>query len=135
MEKEHPKHISLVQLLMKSRLQTVYFIVWFSLILIVSVIPDHSPDTLKINIYELRLDYIKHFFVYLPLGFFLLSLQKKGIVLSLVLGILVISIPEIAQYYIPYRAFNPIDLLSNAVGLLAGIVIYNFFNRKFNTQK
>lgn len=134
MEKLTLRVTAFLSLIMKPRFQLIFFMVWFCLIVLVSVIPDNSPDTLKINMYELRLDYLKHFFVYLPLGFFLLSLRRNKIILTVLLGLFVISFPEILQYFIPYRAYNPIDLISNFIGLIAGIVIYNFFNRKFHTN-
>jgi VanZ family protein len=116
--------------MLKPRFQFIFFIVWFILILILSVIPDNSPDTLKINMYELRLDYLKHFFVYLPLGFFLLSIRRNTVILTILLGLFVVSLPEVLQYFIPYRAYNPFDLLANFVGLICGIALYNFFAEK-----
>ena len=108
-----------------------YFILaflWFILILFLSLIPNGAPDKIQIVNFEMRLDYILHFFVYLPLGFFVvkwsMSKQNGSQVLYTIMLLLTYSmLPELMHYFIPYRTFNPYDLLSNTTGIIAGCLI------------
>lgn len=102
--------------------------------MILSVIPDNTPDYIKLDIYEFRIDYLKHFLVFLPLGFLLLSMKRFGLLLIVLLSMVVVSIPEIVQYFLSYRTFNPIDMVSNCIGFVFGIFTGGFFNRKFVTN-
>lgn len=116
--------------MVKQKYFTLFFVVWFCVILFLSVIPDNSPDSIKINIYEFRLDYLKHFLVYLPLGFTLLSIKGKSSVFLTLVGLFVASVPECIQYFLPHRTFNPIDLFSNALGFVFGLWLFSFLNKK-----
>lgn len=124
-----------LQVIMKPRFQFIFFMAWFSLILILSIIPDNSPDTLKIDLYELSLDYLKHFFVYLPLGFSFMCIKRNATILNILLVLLVVSLPEVLQYFIPYRTYNPFDLLANFIGTITGIVLYARFASKLNNDE
>jgi len=108
----------------------IFFLVWYSLILVLSVIPDNSPDTIEIISYEWRLDYPKHLIVFLPLGFSLLRIKPESNILFIFIGLIVGALPELIQYFIPYRAFNPLDVVSNILGLLAGVGLYLILRRK-----
>ena len=108
----------------------IFFLVWYCLILVLSVIPDNSPDTIEIINYEWRLDYPKHLIVFLPLGFSLVRIKPESNTLFIFIGLIVGALPEMIQYFIPYRAFNPLDVASNILGLLAGIGLYFFIKRK-----
>ena len=107
-------------------------IIWFIIISILSVIPDNTPNTIPIVKFEMRLDYLLHFLVYLPLGFTLmnwkhLSKKKANQYYFIALLILMSLIPEILQLFIPYRTFNHYDLLFNLAGVLFGIIIVQVF--------
>lgn len=71
----------------------------------------------------MRLDYLMHFGVYFPLGFFLnkssLSIQYYFFVLLL---LVVTAVPEALQLFVPYRTFNPIDLMFNLLGAVLGFL-------------
>lgn len=114
--------------MIKPKHYIIFAIIWFAVIVILSVIPDDTPNTVNLIKFEIRLDYLLHFLIYLPLGFALMKwsyLNKKKyyflcfISLFLFMGI----IPEIVQLFIPYRTFNPYDLLFNLAGVLSGIIV------------
>lgn len=92
--------------------------------MVLSVIPDNTPDVIEINIYEFRIDYLKHFLVFLPAGFSLWGLSKKGITILISAALVSSLLPEIVQYFIPYRTYNPFDMLSNLIGLVVGYLIF-----------
>jgi VanZ family protein len=105
-------------------------IAWLLTIIIVSSIP--NVPTLKIHTAksEIRLDYLMHFCEYGVLAFmtflsfagsrFKISL-KKFCLLTLSL-ILFAVLDEFHQKFIPGRAFNPKDIMSDVIGILAAMV-------------
>jgi VanZ family protein len=106
---------------MKPRIYFFLFLGWFLTILVLSVIPDNTPDKIHVQGFEMRLDYLMHFGVYFPLGFLLkksaLSL-RPWLFVVLMLG--VAALPESLQLFIPYRTFNPNDLMFNVLGAVSG---------------
>ncbi len=108
---------------MKSRVYFFFFLFWFLVILVLSVIPDDSPSKIQAGGFEMRLDYLMHFGVYFPLGFFLkkstLSIRYYFFILLL---LVVSAVPETLQLAISYRTFNPIDLLFNLIGAVSGFL-------------
>lgn len=121
--------------MIKQKYFSIFFIAWFCIILFLSVIPDNSPDTLKIDIYEFRLDYLKHFVVYTPLGFSFMIARPKSALYMAVIGLFVATFPEFIQHFLSYRTFNPIDLLSNMLGFAFGVGIYSLVKRKYKIVK
>jgi len=91
----------------------IFFLVWYCLILVLW-----------------RLDYPKHLIVFLPLGFSLVRIKPESNILFIFIGLIVGALPELIQYFIPYRAFNPLDVVSNILGLLAGMGLYLILRRK-----
>jgi VanZ family protein len=106
---------------MKPRFYFIIFIIWFLIIIVLSVIPDNSPDKIQVQGFEMRLDYLMHFGVYFLLGFFL---KKSTISIPyyffILLLLFVAALPESMQLLISYRTFNPIDLLFNLLGAILG---------------
>jgi len=135
LKKRNNKKDGFIRLLNNRQLQEWLFIIWFVVIMVLSVIPDNTPDKFHIEDYEFRLDYLKHFFVFLPLGFLLLSLRFSGIFTFALIGVLAASIPEFSQYFLSYRTFNPMDLAFNAIGFVFGIFTRAYFNRKFKVYQ
>ena len=104
---------------------------WLSLaiISIASIIPQFVPQYVIVSPdVSLRLDYVLHFFSYFLLASFLtiwkFSKDKKYrlILFITIFGIIVSSIFEIIQYFIPSRTFNPYDIVSNFSGFIIGLV-------------
>jgi VanZ family protein len=129
--KKNIKNKRLVSFILNRRLHIILFAVWFFVIMILSVIPDYTPNYITYNRHEFRIDYFKHFLVFLPLGFMLMCVRRMGILLLFILSVIVVSVPEGVQYFIPYRTFNPMDLASSCVGFIFGIFMKVFFVRKF----
>ena len=106
---------------MKPKVYFFLFLIWFLIILVLAVIPDNSPSHIEAGGVKMRLDYLLHFGVYFPLGFFLkkssLSIRYYFLVILL---LFVATLPESLQIFIPYRAFNLIDLLFNLLGAISG---------------
>ncbi|MFH1855605.1 MAG: VanZ family protein [Candidatus Omnitrophota bacterium] len=78
-------------------------------------------------------DKIIHFFIYLPLGFFVARalwlsdkkvLRKNLIVLTVLICFLYGFSDEIHQLFVPCRQFSLWDAFSDILGSLAGIIIF-----------
>ncbi len=104
---------------------------WLSLaiITIASIIPQFFPQRVKISHdFSFRLDYVLHFLSYFFLASFLtfwkFSKNKKYklILFIVIFGIIVSSIFETIQYFLPSRTFNPYDMLCNFSGFIIGLV-------------
>ena len=105
---------------------------WLSLaiISIASIIPQFFPQRVKISPdFSFRLDYVLHFLIYFFLASFLtiwkFSKDKKCqlILFITIFGIIVSSIFEIIQYFLPSRTFNPYDMLCNFSGFIIGLIL------------
>jgi len=84
-----------------------------------------------------RPDYIGHMLAYafLMLLYFLWKSDKryrlpwKHILIAGVGGIAFGVLTEISQIPVPYRSFNPIDIVYNVVGVLLGVCIFPLITR------
>ncbi|MBM3435612.1 MAG: VanZ family protein [Bacteroidetes bacterium] len=105
----------------------------YSLVLILlSVLPINSTGS-QINhifVVSVRLDYILHAMVYIPLTLFawidrrivIAEVPFKAVVWIIVLLVFAV-ITEWIQYFLPYRAFNINDLIANCIGIIAGLFL------------
>jgi VanZ family protein len=90
------------------------------------------------GVFKIRLDYFLHFFVYFLICAYYLAGQLKGLKLfnskSLIKFILVIlllaSVTEVVQLWVPERTFNMFDLLSNMVGVGIGMGVVRMAQRR-----
>lgn len=106
---------------------TLIFYAWVIIVLILSSIQLPGKDAVG-EATSFRFDYLEHFFVYLLIpvlyylseGAWLNKLFKDAYYIFLI-GLLFSVLLEIQQYYIESRSFNPVDLLLNVSGFLAGI--------------
>ena len=124
----------IIAALMKNIIQNkqlfgIVFWLWFSFILIISLIPNIFPMEISVEEQKtIRLDYLFHFIAYGILGLFFLlwksdkefRLPVKTIWIFLIGGFLLASLSELSQLFIPGRSFNPYDFISNNLGVLAG---------------
>ena len=113
---------------MRFVLKHIKLLTWLYLLLLVllSVLPINSGVTLN-NTYvvELRLDYLIHALVLLPLPVFLtLSLGDRSGFWIWVISfcLLIVLFTEGIQMLLPYRTFNINDLLGNGAGALVGLI-------------
>ncbi len=110
---------------------------WLLILLVINVIP-LGNDINKIihkTVFKFRLDYLIHFcsfLIFIPSYF--IEVRRGGPIFSkkpvlkyiLIVGSSAILF-ECIQYFLPYRTFNPMDLVSNLIGAIIGIIIISFF--------
>jgi len=104
------------------------FIAWLVLIIIGTLYPKIPNLKIENDWFELRLDYIIHFSIYLIMAKLLVLWQyppsKKFLsrfwLIIIATGIVGAIALEFVQNYIPGRTTNPIDALSNAIGYIIG---------------
>lgn len=126
------KDVSVIAIYGRSRIHVLFYSYLLGL-LFLNVIPfsEKTSIILSGNKLVFRLDYLLH--VILLLGFawiYVWSRIKREVIFRDRETFLVIAISLIAafclegiQYFLPYRRFNPLDLLSN----LIGVTISSFF--------
>ena len=129
------------------KLVKIVFVAYYVFLLIISVIPSAGDfDKQKVGIldFELRLDYFLHFCAYF--GFFVLLLLQDMLKKTkpsfafwsvFIATALLASGTEIIQFFLPYRSYNPLDMLSNLSGIVFGAFIYWIYQLRFTkiTQK
>jgi VanZ family protein len=104
-------------------------------VFILSILPVNGPGSGMNDIYvvQLRLDYLLHALLFLPVPAFVRGLRFKvqclkgkgwGLVFAGVFSLLFAVLCELVQWPLPYRAFNINDLLANLTGALIGMVIF-----------
>lgn len=103
------------------------------LIFYISTIDFGNIQTTKINLVSI----VYHFYAFFLFSAFLMISVSQGkrikiIPITLILSILYGILDEIHQYFIPYRAFDPLDMLTDTAGILfAGFLYYGILkNRK-----
>ncbi|MBN1183515.1 MAG: VanZ family protein [Bacteroidales bacterium] len=122
-------------------------IFWFGYLatLLVALLPI-AGDLSKFHVgppsFEIRLDHLLHFGAYLLICLYYLAGHKLGYrlfrekpLLKFVLVVLLLTtVTELVQLWVPARAFNPFDLLANVAGLAVGVgVIVICHGKRFKT--
>lgn len=124
----------------------IKFIILFYIfcLFLIAVLPINGKES-TVNgtyVFKLRLDYLFHILLFLPWMSLILintsDIKDFGFFKPLMwfaLGFALVFITEGMQYFIPYRAFNVKDLISNSTGLIIGLVLYLFLrSKKFQTK-
>ena len=109
---------------------------WLIILLVINVIPLGNDINKIIHkpVFKFRLDYLLHFIsflIFIPLYF--IDMKRGGPIFSkkpvlkylLIIGGAAV-IFELIQYFLPYRTFNPMDLISNLTGAIIGTIIISF---------
>jgi len=103
------------------------FWLYFTAILLLIVLPINTPESKfylnNIMIIKIRGDYFFHALTFIPWAFFMFTMNKR-LWMWMLLGLLFSTWTEMLQYLLPYRRFNINDLISNALGILLGMVIF-----------
>jgi len=110
----------------------ILFWLWLITILVLIYYPRLPKPDIGIKKEMFRPDYIGHLAAYaiLMLLYFLWRSDKsyrlpwKHILLAGLAGIVFGVLTEISQIPVPYRTFNPIDIVYNVVGILLGVGIF-----------
>jgi glycopeptide antibiotics resistance protein len=107
------------------------FYLYALLLVIVSVLPINGPGTVlnEIFIVSIRLDYLLHCMIYIPVVVFL-GIEKKSdflitpgkTIIWIAVLIIFAAATEWIQYFLTYRAFNINDLISNCLGIMLGVI-------------
>jgi VanZ family protein len=119
---------------MKQKIYQSLFWVGYVLVIVAAFIPfkkDLHEITFNIVTFKFHFDQVLHAIVYFLIclyflaGHFLgLALFKENSFRKLILAVfLLATLTEGVQLFIPYRAFNFFDWLSNVVGICIGLVI------------
>jgi len=120
--------------------RTIFWLGYIS-ILITTLIPIKGVSLNKINLgpesFHIRLDHLLHFTVYFLICIYYLAGSKKGLSLfeidplrKFILLILFLAIStELIQLWVPERAFNVFDIISNIAGLGVGLLIIKMVQR------
>lgn len=103
--------------------------VYLGTLFLVMVIPlgNVSAQLNNFSVLQLRLDYLVHGLVFVPLVF-LWRMRFPGHSFWLILagGLALASGLEVIQYLLPYRAWNINDLVGNGAGVLLGVGVLRF---------
>ena len=99
----------------------------------------------RVEIFSLRSDHLVHALVFLPwmiLVWLYLNKEKvtgikrfKMALVGLLAGLLLAGIAEGVQYWIPYRTFNPVDVIANMTGVLLGSVVFSWSYKPNRTKR
>jgi VanZ family protein len=79
------------------------------------------------HVVHIRLDHILHGLLMMPWFFLSIRLHGMKVLPAILLGILLALSAEGVQYFLPYRAFNVNDMISNVIGMMlgAGIIVFS----------
>ena len=102
------------------------FIFWsyLALILLLVILPLNNQENLILNntyLVEIRLDHLLHGILFIPWLFIGSRLRGMPLPLAIIGGLLLALSAEGLQYFLPYRAFNINDMISNAIGVFLGL--------------
>ena len=109
------------------------------ILLIINVYPFSGQTDVILHGYQLvfRLDYLLH--AVMVLGFAWIYVwsklqcehifREKEALIIIAISLLAALLLEGIQYYLPYRKFNPMDMLSNGFGAIIGSMFILFSDR------
>jgi VanZ family protein len=111
----------------------IIFSGWLVILILLSLWP-MANNIFRQNISEFRWDYLEHFLFYFVLGFLYilwridknLNIPVPEFILFLVAGFIFSWLTEYLQVYIPGRACNLYDMISNMAGIISGTLISYF---------
>ncbi len=118
---------------------------WLIIVIVMNVIPLGNDINKIIHkpVFKFRLDYLIHFIsflIFIPLYFidekrdYPIFSKKPVLKYLLIVGRTAILF-ECIQYFLPYRTFNPMDLISNLTGAIVGTIIIVFFISSFKNKQ
>jgi VanZ family protein len=87
--------------------------------------------------FRIRLDHLLHFSAYLLICLYYVFGQRKGLLLFnsnslmkfILIVILLATVTEVVQLWVPTRTFNPIDWVANVAGLATGVGVIGMMQR------
>ncbi|MCJ7448583.1 MAG: VanZ family protein [Bacteroidales bacterium] len=141
MVQNHRLPITDYRLLAIQRLYRYLFWIGYLGVLITAFIPikgSFNKITFGPESFRIRLDHLLHFTAYFLICIYYLAGQKRGFLLfsanSLTKFILLLlflaTVTELIQLWVPERAFNVFDLVSNAGGVIVGVGVVGMAQRR-----
>ena len=126
---------------MAQKLYKLLFWTGYTAVLVASMmnIPG-ALDEIRLNMlaFELRLDHLLHFLAYFLISMYFMAGQWKGFMLFktnslgkfIVVTVALATVTEVVQLWVPVRAFNVLDWVSNISGLMLGVLVIKFSGSK-----
>lgn len=129
---------------MKNNLQDIYRIVFwlgYTAVLLtafISIAGNFSRIKLGPEVFQVRLDHLLHLFVYFLICIYYLFGLRNGFALFetntlrkfLLLVLFLATVTEVVQLWVPERAFNVFDLISNVAGVTIGAGVIRMAQRR-----
>jgi VanZ family protein len=113
-------------------------VIYVTLVVLLSVVPFSTPGTAfnDIHVLSLRLDYLLHLLVFIPVvPLWLHSWPAHPAWLVVALGLGLAAAAEGIHYFVPYRSYNVNDLLGNIMGVLLGAALMLLINRLLTKRR
>jgi VanZ family protein len=127
-----------------ARLFKIIFWLGYTAVLLTSFA--HIPwalDKMRIGVphFRIRLDHLLHMCVYFLICMYYFAGQSKGLTLfranrlrSFVVAVLVLAtVSELVQWWVPSRSFNPMDWVANVTGMAIGLGVGRLAFKKKDT--
>jgi VanZ family protein len=115
------------------KLYILFFWFGYTAVLVASMLNlPGALDEVKLNIlFELRLDHLLHFLAYFMISMYFMAGLWKGLLLfknhqlwKFVVATVALGIfTEFIQLWVPSRAFNVFDIVSNVSGIGIGVIV------------
>ena len=100
------------------------FWAYLLVILLLVALPLNSSAKLdNLTIISFRGDYFFHTMLFIPWAFFYKT-AKMNLFWWFLIGMFFAGFSEGLQYFLPYRAGNPNDMLSNLLGIIIGTILF-----------
>lgn len=93
-------------------------VLWMVVIFVLSSIPGKQLPEMPFP----GFDKIAHIGIYAILGFFLAGAFNGKILVIFIIGVVYGLFDEVHQILVPFREFSLLDLLSDAIGVVIGII-------------
>lgn len=115
--------------MLKVLMSKYLLMVYLGILLLLTVLPINAPGGSLNNTYvmEVRLDYLLHFLIYLPIVY--LMVQCFRLYLAVILSLVVAVGMEFLQYAVPYRSFNVNDLVANVLACILSLGLWLLIKR------
>jgi len=128
------------------RLYKILFWTGYSAVLITAFIPlagDLTKIKLGRGIFEIRLDHLLHFTAYFMICMYYLFGQRKGLTIFnirplkkfIVVTLVLATVTEFAQLWVPARAFNVMDWVANVAGILIGLIVIKIGETRLKSNR
>lgn len=112
--------------LKRHHLIRIVLLAYLLAVVLMYILPVNTKGELNTqHVAGLRLDYLLHVLLFLPLPVLLINPRAKwgNVVLLFAAAVCLAAVTEYIHALIPYRSFNPNDMLANVCGAVIGGVL------------